>query len=546
MCTQLSPLGAFSKGLFKTVIFCALLLVFFVVYSCTHTTTAKQRITIPRLENSVRVALNENFTTADPRKGRSGRTINLIKNIFEGLVRYDKENCLQYALASDIFVSPDGRVYTITLKPSYWSDGKKLTAYDFEYSWRSMLDPELRSPNAYQLFVIKNGKAVFEKRVPENALGIIVIDENTIEVTLETPISYFLDLLACPPFFPVPKHVCQNFKLVEEINPLQLPSNGPYVLKEWQPNTEFIIEKNPSYWDAKSVSIDQVIFSYLLDSTALQMFEHHELDFIGSPFSNIPLDAIETLKANNKLHACNGAGTKFLRLNTTTPFFANKKMRQAFNLACDRRGLTQHVLHNNFEPALSFVPPCLGLNQNAYFPLTDKAEAQRLFTEALPHTIPPPLSLMFAATEENMHIAQLLQQNFKTAFNCNILLENIEPKVFFDRLGKKQYDIALCQWYADIYDPINFLAIFESVNTGTNNTGWGNAAYAQLLDQANHTLKRNERITLLDEAQKILMDQAPIIPLYYFSFYFAKSKAINHIYVSPLNIIDFKDVTRSA
>lgn len=523
-------------------LFLCVLSIFALTLSCTKDPHKATKNSAPKA--TIRLALNENFTTCDPRRARSICTINLIKNTFEGLTRYTIDGKIEYALADDIIISPDGKTYTITLRPAKWSDGKELTAHDFEFSWKSSLNPATRAPNAYQLFVIKNAKSAYEGKCHPDTIGIVAIDNRTLEITLENPTAHFLELLAFHPFFPVAKHYFEDSPLFEEANPKEMPVNGPFMIKEWHPNLEFSVIKNPNYREALSVTLDQVVYTFLDDSTALQMFEKGELDWTGAPTANIPIDAIQTLRKEKKLQSSQVAITQFIRCNTANPYLNNVKLRKALSLAFDRRGITDHALQSGFQPATSFVPPSAGLLNNSYFPERDTAQAKKLYQEAMEELkiTRPSLSLIYTSSEESNKVAQVLQQSIKEALNCDITLEPLEAKMFFERLSKHNYTLAFGRWSADFYDPISFLSIFESKNNGTNNTDWENSSYTALLQEANHITNTTERKECLEKAQKILMNDLPIIPLFFRTSNYLQGARIKNISVQPLGIVEFRHV----
>lgn len=510
-----------------------LLVILFCINGCSQNPPTKHAAT---KQQCIRIATNTNFTSVDVRKVRHLPTSTICKHIFEGLTRYDTNRTIQNALAETIEVSRDQRTYTITLKPSTWTDGTPVTAYDFEYSWKSTLSPEFAAPNSYKLFAIKNAKAFYEKKCPEDDLGIKVLDSKTLQITLEKPLVYFREQLASPWFFPFPKQFAQSHG--DELDPLQVPTNGPFRVVRWQPNEEYILEKNPTYWDAATVRLDMIVFSYVLDQAALQLFEQQQIDFIGFPFSALPIDALLSLKKEKKLNMGPHCGTKFLRLNTLQANLADKAMRTALSLACDRQGLTEHVLYKNFPPTTCFVPQDLALT-TVQMPLSDECRAKELMhtLSAEPPDDKTKLRLMFIPAEENKHVAQLLQQNFLHTLGLDVALESVESKVYFSRLQSGQYDIALSQWFPAFYDPIAYLSIFTDKTNGSNNTGWENARYKELLERSDSSISYNERIQLLSEAQNILLDECPIIPLYHPGVFYLKS---NQLHVSSMNMLDFR------
>ncbi|MDB6081429.1 MAG: oppA-G [Chlamydiia bacterium] len=491
-----------------------------------------------------RFSINDAVATIDPRKARNLTSINIVRTLFEGLTAVNQEGVIVPAIAQDIAISSDQRTYLITLRDCTWSNGDPVTAADFEYSWKTTLDPEFRAPNAYQLFVIKNAKAAYEGKTSKDTVGIKVIDPTHLEVTLEQPTAYFKELLAFHPFFPVPQKMCQDSKSIVDGK----VTNGPFVLDSWIPESEVIVKKNPHYWDAKKVYFNKVSFATLDETTALNMFENSELDFAGSPLSSIPPDAIRTLKEHNNLQNAPAAGTQIIRVNVERPLFTNQKIRQAFCYAIDRKGICDHIMQGGYLPARSFVPPCLHLLKNDFLPVKSVKNAETLFTDGLAELwltkeSVPTISLIYVANERNQKIAQALQQNWKDAFDLQVVLEPNESKTFYEKVNKKNYQLALGSWIADFNDPINFLAVFQEKTNGTNNTQWENKSYQALLEQSEKCTSSDERLQLLTQAETILMTELPIFPIFHYTYNFVQSKDLKNISISPTGMVDLKEAS---
>ena len=198
------------------------------------------------------------------------------------------------ALASTIDISDDRKTYTIQLRESYWSNGERLTAEDFVGTWKSILSPHFPSPNAYQLFPLKGAQAAKEGRLSLDAIGVIALSENTLKIELENPVPFFRDLLTTHFYYPVPK----SLRELPLNAPLPSPfiSNGPFLLHAWDAHSELTFLKNAQYWDAASVSLEKLSVIIADENTALSLFATNEVDWVGSPLSSIPQDAVQTLR----------------------------------------------------------------------------------------------------------------------------------------------------------------------------------------------------------------------------------------------------------
>jgi len=492
----------------------------------------------------VRINIGAEPNTLDPRKARDLYSQTVTKMLFEGLYRIDKSGQRVPALVKDVTLSEDLKTYTFTLKNSLWSDGTPLTAEDFAYGWRKILDSRFLADYAFLLYPIKNAKEAKEGKLPLDEVGIKVIKDDTLVVELERPTPYFLDLIAMPLFSPIPKHIDQeNSSWASESN--SYVSNGPFKMSAWKHNDFIKLTKNEKYWDAPNVSLKNLSLYMVKEETEYLMFEKKELDWAGGPLSTLPLDLIPYLKKKKSLCAQPLLGTYFLRSNVEKKPFDLLEMRKAFALAIDRESLTQHILNGAEIPATSLVPPCMGLRKKPYFQDGDDEEALDLFEEGLKkggfkrETLPE-ITLTYRASERGHLIAQALQQDWLHLLGIEVKLQALETKVYFDRVSKKDYHLAFCSWFADFEDPINFLSIFKDKRVGTNNTNWEHPTFTLLLNQSDGCSALNERKDLLTRAEQILIDEMPIIPLYHSTTLYLKNDRLEDVVLSPTGLIDFK------
>ena len=491
---------------------------------------------VPLSQNQdIRLCLDSDPGTLDPRKVRGLHGVNVVNNLFEGLTRIDAMGMVKPAATKKVTVSNNMKTYTFTLDESKWSNGQPVTANDFVNSWKSTLDPETRSPHAYQLFLIKNGKAAFEGKAAPEDIGVRAADDQTLIVTLEHPAPYFLELVASYPFFPV----CAN----QEDS---LVSNGPFCLVSWKPNVEIELEPNPYYPQAADILVKKVSFQIVDDRTELALFERGKLDWAGSPTSTIPMDAIASLKKRGMINTLPAAGTGFVRANCGVFPLSCAKLRKALALAIDTQAIVDHIMQGNQPVATAFVPPCLGLTNKGYFTPHDTALASKLFEDALGElkvsreTLPQIRLTYASSSDRSQKIAQAIQQDWKTLFQIEVALEPQEQKLFFENVFTKQYQLALGSWFADFYDPISFLSIFQYKENGTNNTDWDNSDYARLLQESTFEMDRPKRFALLEEAQEILMQDMPVFPLFYYTFSFLKNPLLEGVWLNELGILELK------
>ena len=514
---------------------------FFFLSGCSD---APERVVVQSESVSdLRINIGENPNTLDPRKARSLCDKTLMNMLYEGLTRINKDEIAEPALAHVIEISEDLKTYTFYLRKAKWSNGEFIRASDFVYSWKKSLDPKFPCPLAAHLYPIKNAEAIKQGRLPVNALGVEALDELTLRVYLEQPTPYFLDLTAFHVYFPI----CESF---DRLNPQWSEKGiyvgcGPFELKQWKHNYELAVVKNESYWDAISVQLSKINMYMVKEQTELQMFEKKELDWIGSPLSNIPIEALASFDQLGSLSSQPMLGTYFLRVNTTSFPLQNKNIRKALALAINRQLIVEHILQGNHSCAKSLVPSALHLHRSEDFQDHDLLQAQYLFAKGLEELKIQrkdlkPLTILFPNNDRNHLLSQALQYQWHHALGIEVETRMVEKKIYFDMLSKCQYDMAGSSWIADFKDPVNFLDLFKSKTSPLNNTGWEDDQYIQLLEASSLTLDPIERQRLLSQCEEILMKDMPIIPLFFHHMIFAKHNHLKDIAISSLGNLEFK------
>lgn len=515
-------------------------LIFFLVFaSCKRSNLTNQNATI-------HVALGSEPTSLDPRIARDLDSMNIVKMVFEGLMRPSKNGGVEFGLIDWMDISKDRMRYVFHLKQSFWSDGSPVVSNDFIYGWKCILDPKFPTDIAYYLYPIKNARKVKLGEISDVELGVSAPDPQTLVVELETPLSYFPDLLAMSPFFPVPEHVAT-------LNPhwakegTTLVSNGPFSVENWNHADLISLKKNSHYWDSQQVTLNQVDLVIAGADTSLRMFEEGKLDWTGSPMSSIPVDAVSHLKSENKLGVSPFLATYFLRVNVAEMAngkknpLQNPTLRRALSLAIDRSAMTEHVLQGGQKPAYTLVPPemelkTIGLNIENKF-----QEAKRLYEEAIANVGSfDPIVLTYYNNERNTVIAQFLQQQWETRLGIKVELQAIEPKIYFQKISKKEFQLATGSWTADYNDPSNFLEVFKFKDGSPNNTNWENQTYVDLLNRSELCSDSEERKQMLRLAESLLIEEMPIIPIYHFALNYLKKEGVEGILLSPLGQIDLR------
>jgi oligopeptide transport system substrate-binding protein len=505
-----------------------------VVSSCSHDSSlivSKDRL---------RVNLGAEPMTLDPRKARNLNAVGLCRVFFEGLTRISREGKAELALAEKVEISSDGKRYVFTLKKAFWSNGDRITAHDFAYSWKQSLSPQFPAPCAENLYAIRGAKEAKEGKIPLEEIGIQVPQEQVLIVELEHAAPYFLEVLASPISFAVPKKAEElGKKWCSDSS--EFICSGPFHLKEWKHQDSLLADKNFNYWDEKNVKLSSIFFVMVSPEVELSLFESGDLDWAGSPFSTLPMDALKNLKEKSLFSTAPYSGTVFLRINTSDRLLGLSSLRKALSASINRAFIEKHLLAGGQIAAISFVPPSLLPFQT----MQREQTAKSLFEEALQEISLRketlfPFRLFYVSSEINHLVAQTLQRQWKETLGLEVELQAVEAKIFYDSLAKGKYQMALSSWIADINDPINFLEVLKYKEGGANHTGWQNETYIHLLDQSDQVAEREGREKLLQQAQQLLLEEMPIIPIYQASICYLKKKGIEGVYVSPLGHIDFK------
>ena len=487
--------------------------------------------------NSQKQTININFhsepASLDPRATRDLPSNTVCRLLYDGLFRMG-ENGPTYALAQSHTLSTDEKTYTFKLRDALWNDGSCVTAFDFESTWKSTLCSTYVAEEAPLLYVIKNAAAAKRDELPISEIGVWAEDEKTLIVTLEYPYPCFLELLAHPITYPYKEQALQN---------------GPFQLVRWKPGCDLIVEKNPTYWDAQSVRLEQIIISMIEDEhTELNMYEQGELDWAGSPNSSIPPEALPSLKkrCKDELFMLPIAGTYCYKFNTLSPPFNSQKIRQAFSMGINRTDLIDNILQANQVLAAALIPPCIS-GETA--PKIRQQNALELFEAGLSEMgwtreTMPPITLMFSRSEKHQKVAQVVQQQWNKLFGIKVSLQSFEWNIFLERLNHLNYQVGGRGYISTLSDPSALLELYRYTNNHplgcSNDTGWSNPKYTSLLELAKKTTSHIARAELLGQAEELILEHAPIAPLYHSTACYLKKPYLQGVYISKMCDIDFK------
>lgn len=496
---------------------------------------------MPRQE--IRINILSEPQVLDPRKARALADINLARTFMEGLMRIDQKGNIVPGIAEKYTLSEDMQTYTFSLRESSWSNKEPLTAHDFVYAWKKVLSPDFLSDNAFLLYPIKNAKAIKKGDLPLSMLGVSAKDDYTLIVELEKPIPYFTDLLVLPVFFPVNTHIDRKTPDWHR-NAESYVGNGPFMIKSWEHNDNIVAVKNPDYWDAPSVKLEKIAMMMVDSDTGLMMFQNEELDWEGSPFSTISIDALPSMQERNTVKADPLLGTYWIRLNTSLFPLHSQELRKALSHAINREEIVTHVVGSGIA-ATSIVPASLGLRESPNFVDGDASDAEMLLTNVLEKEKFslenfPEITLTYTNNSRNHRVAQSLQDQWKKRLNLHVRLESIEGKVFFDRLSKGDYQMAIGSWVADYRDPLNFLEVFKSKTIGTNNTGWESLDYQKALEESYLATTVEKRKEILGCAEKIITEESPVIPIFQFTMLHVQNEKLVDVLLTDSGYLDFR------
>jgi oligopeptide transport system substrate-binding protein len=465
-----------------------------------------------------------------------------IQALFDGLTRLGADGIVHESIAEKIEVSGDLLTYTFHLRDAKWSNGDPVTAHDFEYAWKLVLDPENRKTYAYQMFPIKNAEAAYLGKVKLDEVGIKVLNDKTLQVTLGHPTPYFLELTSFYTYFPVNKKVVSsNRDWAKDVS--THVGNGPFKLMLWEQGSQITLVKNDNYWDKDSVKLDGIDIFVLPDNNLeLLAFLNWELDWAGSPLGNIPADAIPALIKHDLLHTKPIAGVYWYKFNTEQPPFQNAKIRKAFTYALDRQKLLQNMSMYHMA-ATGVVPPSMTLKPEGYFRDNDRATAKKLLEEGMKElgiSKLPPIVLTINESEGHQMIAEEVLRQWKEALGVDVRMEIKEWQMHVEDMHNGDYQIGRMGWLADFNDPINFLEQFKDKNGGNNDTRWENPKYKELLNQSALEKDPQKRKKILQQAEQILMDEMPAIPIYYYVHTWVKNKNLEGVIIDNLGSVDYK------
>lgn len=508
-------------------------------------TTTEPTTPEPSGEKILRTNNSSEPGSLDPALAQGTHESWVLDHVFEGLMKLDSSGKVVEGMAKEVKVSDDDLTYTFTLRDdAKWSNGDPVTAEDFEFSWKRALDPELAADYAFQLYYIKGAEAYNAEGASLDDVGIKALDEKTLEITLEAPTGYFLELTAFYTYYPVNKKVVEgNAKWANNAD--THVSNGPFTLTEWVHDASLKIRKNNNYYDAASVKLDGVDFTIIDDvNTTWQAYEGGDYDFLVE----VPQAVTAKMQAENNPELVIGGmvGTYYYNLNSKVKPFSNVKVRKGLSMTLDRKTIVEKITQGGQIAAEGVVP--FGMFDENGGEYRDNVgqlveynveEGKKLFEEGLAEEGMTAddfkqMVLLYNTSEGHKKIAQAAQEMWRTNLGVEIQLENVDFQVKLDREKAGDFHISRAGWIGDYMDPMTFVDLWLSTSS-FNDSKYNNPEYDKLVLTAKGTADQNIRFDSMRAAEKMIMEDMPVIPVYFYTQPYAQKSYVSGVYKPLVN-----------
>ncbi|MEQ9619964.1 MAG: peptide ABC transporter substrate-binding protein [Deltaproteobacteria bacterium] len=491
-------------------------------------------------KDTLNINIGNEPPTLDPSRATDTTSYTVLNNLMEGLTQFDEEFKPRPALAESWEMSDDGKTYIFKIRENVkWTDGKPLRAQDFEYSWKRILSPETGGDYAYFLYDIENAEEYNTGKINDvNKVGVRALDDNTLEVKLKRPASYFPSLLSFMSTYPIRKDVVEKHGL-KWTEPANIVTLGPYTLTSWKHHDHILLTKNPDY-RGEPPKIEKVkLIMNENPSSALAQYEAGQLDYADS--KSIPPLEVPRLKDLDDFTTTLQFRGNYIAFNVGKPPFDNPLVRKAFAASIDRQSIVG-LIQGAGITTKSWIPKnMLGYNPDIGIEF-DPEQAKKWLAEA---GYPggkgfPEVSFLWPDVSNNRVIAEALQSMWKEYLGIKVELTNQEWKVYLSTINTDPPEIHRAGWGADFPDPHNFMTLF-TCNSGNNRTRWCNPEYDRLVEEAAQETERGKRKELYDKAQKILTeDDAPIAPFYISNQQNMIKPYVKGLKPNPLDLLLFK------
>ncbi len=499
----------------------------------------------------LRMTIGGSPQTIDPHQVTGSPGLNVISALSENLLTLDYHSLeLHPGVAESWQVMDDGLRYRFKLRQdAKWSNGEPVTASDFVYSWRRMLAPSLGNQYATDYYFVKNAEALHSGELKDlSTFGVVAISDYILEFQLEHRDPLFLRRLTQGQTAPVHKATVEKYGAYDDPSNPWIRSgnhvgNGAFMLVNWELNKEIAVRRNPNYWDRKNVLLSAILFNPAeTESAEERLFRSGKVLLTFG--KRIPVEKIASYQKQRpeQLFSQVDYATYYYLFNTQKPPFDDLNVRRAFTYSVDREMIVKHITKNNELVANALSPPSKSYSP-PQTPSFDPVKAREYLQKAgYPNGEGfPKITLMYNTTDTHRKIAIAIQQMWKKELNVEVVLENQEWKVFLDSRNKGLYDISRSGSLSSIADPVDFLSMHVSGH-GMNDSGWSSKSYDTLIGLSNKTTQEDKRLKLLYSAEQILLDELPILPLFYYASTYLKSPSVVGFAFNALGQPNYKGV----
>jgi oligopeptide transport system substrate-binding protein len=478
--------------------------------------------TAPAAVQVLNRGLDDTPRSLDPDLSTDVQGQNVIDDLFEGLTTVGEDGSVVPGVAQSWEVTPDAKIWTFHLRPeARWSNGDPVRAADFLFAWRRIVNPKTGSEYAQSLAPIANAMAIATGKAPVQSLGAAAPDPLTVRITLAAPTPYILNLLADNYLMPLHRATLERYG-DDWTRPANIVSNGPYVLKEFIIGNRITLEKNPRYWAADGVRITKVTFFAITDSlTQVSRFTAGDLDFTSS----FPSTQFRWIKSQfgDQVHIGPYLGVTMLAFNMVEPPFAlNRNLRLAVSMALDRKVLADKIRQGLQLPAYTLMPPLPGYQQQlpAWAAWDDErrhAEARRLYTAAgYSKQRPLRVQLLYPTSDDNRDLFDAVAAMLRMNLGAEIEPYNEEFRVELQDLRLHKSKFFQNAWIGDFPDPFTFMQLFTT-GFDQNFSAYADPSFDALLHAASLEPELARRFDYFQQAERRLNDQAPYIPMFYYT-----------------------------
>lgn len=477
-------------------------------------------------DNTLKVQFNVEVASMDPQIATDGTSFEVIAAVTEGLYSVDKDGSAIPAMVDTVEKSADGLTYTFKLKDAVWSNGTPVTAHDFVFAWKRLVDPEVASEYAFIVGVagVKNADAIASGELPVDDLGVKAEDDKTLVVQLDVPVPYFESLMSFPSFLPMNEAFFTSTGDNYGTSPETLLANGPFKVTAYEPAaTTITLAKNDSYWDKDAVKLDGIVYQVIKDSQQTMLsYQNGDLDI-----ATLSGEQVEQFMNDPEFVNVVAGYLWYVSPNQLVKGLENANIRTALALSFDKDAIANNILKDGSIPANFAVPTLLATGPDGKdfretagtYLETNKTSALDFWNKGLEELGVSELSytMLVEDTEASINVAQFLQSEWQAALpGLTVELQTMPKKNRVERMQAGDYELVLTRWGPDYADPMTYLDMWT---TGSSNNygSWSNADYDAIIEDAKKgalALDPAARWDALKEAEKIVMDEAVILPVY--------------------------------